>query len=194
MSKYLDLRQGFWREEFSKALAYDAYLAAGDSKHRAKWEALDPKIRLTSEQESLLGGFARKMPVLCYSGIWCGDCVRQGPILRRIAQANPKIDLRFAERIDDSRLADELRMNGALKVPVVVFLSEDFYEVARFGDRTLSAYRRIARATVGPACDTGLKAPSDTDLATEIQEWVDIFERAHLMLRLAPQLRERYGD
>jgi len=194
MSKYKDIRQDFWREEFEKALVYDAYLAASDPKHRSKWKALDEKIRLTPEQESLLGSFARKMFVLVYSGIWCGDCVRQGPILHRIAQANPRFDLRFSERVDDSPLANELRMNGAFKVPVVVFLSEDFFEVARFGDRTLSAYRRVARATTGPACDAGLKAPAAEDLSVEIQEWIDIFERAFWMLRLAPQLRERYGD
>ena len=38
------------------------------------------------------------MRVLCISGIWCGDCVQQGPLLERIAQANKCIDLRWIDR------------------------------------------------------------------------------------------------
>ena len=52
----------------------------------------------------------------------------------------------------------------------------------------------MARTQLGPACDTGLVAPPPDELAAEIGEWVDLFERMHLMLRLSPHLRERHGD
>lgn len=77
-------------------------------------------------------------------------------------------------------------------MPVV--FSEDFYELARFGDRHLSVYRRKAATELGPACETGLVPPSGEALATELAEWCDFFERLQLMLRLAPLLRQRYGD
>ena len=41
-----------------------------------------------SDTWSLLGGFTREMKVLVISGIWCGDCVAQGPLLHHIASAN----------------------------------------------------------------------------------------------------------
>ena len=128
------------------------------------------------------------------SGAWCGDCVRQGPIFRRIAEAAPTIDLRFVDRDQQPELADLLRINGALKVPVAVWLSEDFYEVQRFGDRTLSVYRAKAGREMGAACATGLVPPAADALAVEIAEWVDMVERVHLILRTAPMLRTRHGD
>ena len=91
-------------------------------------------------------------------------------------------------------LRDELRVQGGTRVPVVVALSEDFYEVARLGDRTLSAYRRKARNELGPACDSGLVPPNEDELAAEVQEWIDFFERAQLIVRLSPMLRERHND
>ena len=192
--KYYDIRRDFWRETFDKALSYEDYLNASPETHRAKWRAVEAKVAVPDQAREIVGGFKRRLNVVCHSGVWCGDCSRQGPMLMRLAACNPCIDLRFVERVDDSRLSDELRINGALKVPVVVFLSEDFFELGRFGDRLLTAYRRNARAQLGPACDTGLVAPGADELAAEVQEWIDIFERMHLVLRLAPLLRERYGD
>ena len=194
MGKYKDIRQDFWREAFDAAKPYDAYLEAGDPAHSAKWRSLEPNVVLPDSARTVVEGFTRRINVLVYSGVWCGDCVRQGPILKAIADANPQIDLRFSEREDGSALGEELHINGAAKVPVAVFLSEDFFEVARFGDRMLSVYRRMAEAQLGPSCSTGLIVPKSEELAEEAAEWVDLFERVHIILRLAPMLRERYGD
>ena len=113
--------------------------------------------------------------------------------MEAIGCASSRLDLRFVERVNDA-LADELRINGAFKVPVVVLLSEDFYEVARIGDRMLSIYRKKAQRELGPACEVGLVPPAAEELAVEIDEWLDEFERAQWILRLSPLLRERYGD
>ncbi len=193
MGKYSDTRQDFWRSQFEAAKPMGQYLADGPDNHRAKWEAMAGRIALGDDQQQRAATFVRNMPVLCLSGIWCGDCVRQGPILEAIAAGSPGLDLRFVERVEDA-LAEELRINGALKVPVVVLLSEDFYEVARIGDRMLSTYRKKAQRELGPACEVGLVPPAAEELAVEIDEWLDEFERAQWILRLSPLLRERYGD
>lgn len=190
---YSDTRQEFWRTAFKAAQPLGPYLAGGPAKHAAKWQAMAERIALSGEHRQRAATFARTMPALCLSGIWCGDCVRQGPILAAIAGAAPGVDLRFVERADDA-LAQELRINGALKVPVVVLLSEDFFEVARVGDRMLSTYRKKAQRELGPACEVGLLPPAAEELAVEIGEWLDEFERAQWILRLSPLLRQRYGD
>ena len=35
--------------------------------------------RLTDAQKQLVGGFVRKMKILIFGGIWCGDCVESMP-------------------------------------------------------------------------------------------------------------------
>jgi hypothetical protein len=194
MGKYLDVRQELWGEEFSRSLHYENYLAASDPAHAAKWRAMEGSVSVPPDRADVVRGFERKLNVLVYSGVWCGDCVRQGPMLARIAGLSDRVDLRFREREDGCRLGEELRMNGAWKVPVVVFLSEDFYELGRFGDRLLTVYRKMAREKLGPSCSTGLVPPPADEFEAETREWVDVFERMHIILRLSPMLRERYGD
>jgi hypothetical protein len=83
---------------------------------------------------------------------------------------------------------------GGARVPMVVFLSEEGNEAGRFGDRTISKYRQMAKDQLGASCPTGIVAPPDELIAAVTQDWLDIFERIHLMLRLSPRLREKHGD
>ena len=194
--KYQDGRSAFWQRHMEAALDYDRYLATSDPARSAKWDAMREKIPpLTDEQRRRLSVYGRRMNVLVESGIWCGDCVRQGPMLDQIARAcGPEIRLRWIDREASPELAEELRVAGGRRVPVAVFLSEDYFELGRFGDRTLTAYRGKARRETGPACDAGITPPPSDELAAEQEEWVGLFERMLLMLRLSPLLRERYGD
>ena len=104
------------------------------------------------------------------------------------------IDLRFLDRDARPDVRDALSINGGHRVPVVVFLSEDGFEVSRYGERTLSTYRRMAAEQLGPACPTGFVPPADEALAAVTAEWLAEFERAQLILRLSPRLRAMHGD
>ena len=151
-------------------------------------------FRSRAEQRGLLGGFARRMPVLCLAGAWCGDCVNQCPVFDHFAGASATIDLRFLDRDAQPELRDALAINGGHRVPVLVFLSEDWFEVSRYGERTLSIYRRLAADQLGPACPTGLVPPADEAIAVSTAEWLAEFEAPQLILRLSPRLRGKHGD
>ena len=82
-------------------------------------------------------------------------------------------------------LRDDLRVLGAMRVPMFLFLTEDFHEIGRYGDRPLTVYREKAATELGAACPLpGL--PDGGALAAETAEWLDVFERMILMARLAP--------
>lgn len=185
-----------WSDAFAGALPYAGFLDRhATAEQRSRWQAMHDRVRLTDVQRALLGGFTRAMPTICLAGAWCGDCVNQCPILDHLEGASGgTIDLRFLDRDAAPEVADALAINGGRRVPVVLILSEDHFEVARLGDRTLSAYRREAAEQLGPACPTGLVPPEPQALAAVTQEWIDLFERAHLLLRLSARLREKHGD
>jgi len=142
-------------DRFASGLPYDSYLRTGTAEQQRRWNQVHDAARLTEAQQQLVGGFVRQMKILVFSGIWCGDCVEQCPLIHRIAEANPaKIDLRFIERPRDAELISELRINGGSRVPVVLFLSEDTqWCCATAGDRTINRYRALAfrRLLVLPA-------------------------------------------
>ena len=185
-----------WSSAFAEALPYADFLDKyANLVQRARWDAMHARIRLDTEQAALLGGFVRAMPVLVLNGAWCGDCINQVTIFDHVARACPKVDLRLLDRDARPEVRDALAINGGHRVPVAVFLSEDHLEVSRYGERTLSTYRRKAIEQLGASCPTGLVAPDDDD-ATRlvVREWLGEFERAQLILRLSPRLRERHGD
>ncbi len=189
-----DKRQALWRAAFTEAQPYAEFLESAAAAHRSRWADSLSRLALTPSQRGAVAGFTRKVNVLVLAGTWCGDCARQCPMMFRIAEASSCVDLRFMDNQANPELRDEVRVHGAARVPAAVFLSEDMLEVSRGVDRTLSAYRRKARAELGAACDAGIVPPAPEELAQEIQEWVDLFERAHLLLRVSPFLRRRHND
>ncbi len=151
-------------------------------------------IALSGEQQALLQSYVRRMNCLVLSGLWCGDCTRQVPMLAAIARACPLIEIRYLDSRSRPEVHDRFRINGALKVPVVVAMSEDFFLLEWFGDRHLSVYRRKVATEIGSASAKGIVPPTPANLALELGEWCNFFERLQLMLRLSPMLRKRYED
>lgn len=184
-----------WSRIFADALPYGAFLDKhANPAQRARWDAMHGRIALDPAQVELLAGFVRTMPVLVLNGAWCGDCINQVPIFDHFARSSPAIDLRLLDRDARPEVREALAINGGHRVPVAVFLSEDFREVSRYGERTVSRYRQIAIDQLGPSCPTGLVPPDDDATRVVIREWLAEFERAQLLLRLSPRLRELHGD
>lgn len=182
-------------EQFAAAVAYEKYLEPGKEDQQRRWKQVYEAAHITEPQRELLGGFVRQMNILVVSGIWCGDCVEQCPLIQRIAEANPaKIDLRFVERDQRPELRDHLDINGGHRVPVVLFLSEDFFWCATAGDRTIHRYRAVAMRKLGPSCPIGIVPPDKDELNATLADWCNEVERVQLMLRLTPRLREKYKD
>jgi len=184
----------YLEQVFTQALGYADYLLTGTEEQQQRWQAVYNAARLTDEQEKLLKSFEREMNVLVISGIWCGDCVEQCPLIARIAEANEKTHLRFIDRESIPELRDNLTINAGTRVPVVLFMAEDFALCGWYGDRSLNRYRRIAQKQLGPACSTGLFVPEQEELALIGQDWLNEFERIQIMLRLSSRLRQKHND
>lgn len=183
-----------YEAKFKQAFTYSDFLEKyGEEQHRTRWADHHSAVLLTAEQKSLLSGFVREMKVICLAGTWCGDCVNQCPIFDRFAEVTDKINLRFVDRDADAELTASLKICAGNRVPVVIFLSEDFHHVATYGDRTISKYRQIEAKLTGAACPTGVGV--DLPLLQAVtSDWLAEFERAHLILRTSARLRELHGD
>ena len=175
------------------ALPYDEYLAVTPEK-AVPWRETDARSKLSEAQQGLLAGFTREMKVLVVSGVWCGDCSSQGPMLAAIAAASPQIDLRWLDRDDATTLSAHVAINQGHRVPTVLFMAEDYEAVSVYGDRTLTRYRAMAARQLGASCVIpGSSIPED-EFANTLQDWLDEFERVQLLLRLSARLRQKHGD
>lgn len=191
---YEDKKSDFWKKYWNQAQSLDEFIENTKPNEKEQWNDRKNRVPdLEADQMDRLQGYNRELNVLMYSGGYCGDCSRQAPMLQKMADvAGEKVNFRVIEREGLIELQDELRVLGALRVPVVVFLTEDYWEVGRFGERLLSVYRSKAAREIGRGRDQGVLSPKA--LKRETSEWLDIFERMLIMVRLAPPLRRRHND
>jgi thiol-disulfide isomerase/thioredoxin len=182
-------------EKYQQGLGYADFIAryANDGQ-KQRWRQVHQQVTLSPAQAQLLASFQRPMPVLCLAGAWCGDCINQCPIFEHFAAAAGGIQVRYLDRDEHADVQRELQINGGNRVPVLVFFSEDGFEVARYGERTLSKYRQMMRDQAGPNCPTGIIPSGDPLLVQVTQDWLHEFERVQWLLRLSPRLRQKHGD
>jgi hypothetical protein len=182
-------------DQFAHALPYADFLARyANDEQTQRWQQVHALVQLSRAQHDLLHIFNRKMYVLCLAGAWCGDCSNQCPIFEHFMAAAPVIEVRYLDRDDHPEVQRELQINGGNRVPVVVFFSEDGFEVSRYGERTLSKYRQMMRDLLQEAFPPGVTILTRPVLTYVIQDWLDEFERVQWLLRLSPRLRQVHGN
>lgn len=183
------------RTEFDAGLPFDAYIATGTEHQATSWQTVHDRAALSPAQTSLIAGFEREINILAISGVWCGDCVQQLPYLERFREAHPeRVRLRYIDRDARAAFTQQITICSGNRVPVVIFMNEDFDFVSLFGDRTLNRYRAMAARQLGASCPIPGATIAQVELEATRQDWLDELERVHLLCRLSPKLRGRYGD
>jgi hypothetical protein len=176
---------------FNSALAYDSFLSTfGSVGDRDRWDLNKSQINLTGEQLKLVQSFTRQTNLLVLAGAWCPDCSTQCAALLKLAEVSNLLQIRFLDRDQHPTAQQELQINGGNRVPVVVFYSEDGFEVGRYGDRVLATYRLLGQGA----------NPHDLDLENAdyaqaiVSDWLRELERVQWVLRLSPRLRRLHQD
>ena len=126
---YEDKKSEFWNKYWDQALNLDKFIEGTKPDEEEQWNDHRNRVPdLIADEVERLHGFDRQLNVLMYAGGYCGDCSRQAPMLQKMADVSgEKVNLRIIEREGLIDLQDELRVLGALRVPIVVFLTEDFW-------------------------------------------------------------------
>lgn len=178
---------------YTEALPYEEFLSEhGSPADRARWDRTRNAVELTETRVELLKKFVRETHILVLAGAWCGDCAANCPLFERFAEVAPVLKPRYLDRDAFPEAQKELQINGGNRVPVVVFFSEDGVEVSRFGERTLTTYRRMVAQATGEVCGSGVIGKDE--LSGVVQDWLDEVERVQWILRLSPRLRRLHGD
>lgn len=185
----------YLRSKHEAGLIYEAYVATGNPQQQENWRKIHEQAGLTDAQRQLIVSWTRPIKVIGLSGIWCGDCVQQCPLMARIAEANPRvIDLRWLDRDQHMDLQQRVAINAGHRVPVLIFCAEDYELVSWYGDRTLTRYRGLAQRKLGAACPLPGAPLAQDELAQTLAEWLNEFERVHWLLRLSTRFRKIYND
>ena len=84
---------------------------------------------------------------------WCGDASSTVPVLAKLADAVPGLELRVILRDQHPEVMDRYLTNGSRSIPIVIALDEQFRELGHWGPRPreLQAWVMANRLTVPKA-------------------------------------------
>lgn len=73
------IKASYLSDQLASGLPYDRYVQTGTDEQQRRWSQVFDAARLTDAQKQLVGSFVRRMKILIFSGIWCGDCLELMP-------------------------------------------------------------------------------------------------------------------
>lgn len=139
-----------WPGVFASGATYEEWFRAAESvEQRGKMETFRAGLELEPQILGFLGALPRPVRVVAIAEDWCGDVVRHVPVLQRLAEAAPKLQVRFISRADHPEVFVRFLTNGGEAIPKFIFLSETWVECGNWGPMPEPCRELIAR---GKAC------------------------------------------
>ena len=113
--------------------------------NETRMNRLEKTIKVTDEFLTELQQLKREYIWLVISEGWCGDAAQIVPVIQKMAESSPKIDLRIVFRDENDELMNQFLTNGARGIPKLVVLDKNTLEVlGDFGPRPQGAKQLIS--------------------------------------------------
>lgn len=123
------------KERFQQGMTLQQYLDQMGT-NKEKFVQFLNEITIAPEDREALGRLGKKLKVLVITEDWCGDALYNVPVLAKMVEGNPNIEMRIFLRDKNPDLMDQYLNQGMFRsIPVFAFFDENMNEVARFIER-----------------------------------------------------------
>ena len=112
-----------------------ASFIAGEIQSAELWRTTERLSRLSPSQEARAAAVALDARLLVLLEDWCGDAIFTVPFMQRIADANPRLELRVLSRDQHDELMATHLTGTARSIPVVMVFDATGAERAWWGPR-----------------------------------------------------------
>src|SRR5665213_2485536 len=125
---------GTLQERFSAGQTFPGFLEQAVA-NAALWRAVYAHARADDAALARAASLGGPWHLLVLVEDWCGDAVNTLPVLGRVAEHVPNIDLRVLGRDTNLDLMDAHLTNGSRSIPVIMILDATYRERAWWGPR-----------------------------------------------------------
>lgn len=124
------------KERFKQGLTFQQYLdQMGTNKEKFAQFLQEIKIR-PEDREALKKLGSKTLNVLVITEDWCGDALYNVPVMAKLVEGLPDVEMRLFLRDQNPDLMDQYLNHGIYRsIPVFAFFDENMNEVARFTER-----------------------------------------------------------
>ncbi len=131
------------KEFYESGMSFDKYLDGATEDEARRIRLYDSKVKKNFSSEDFLIDLEHPINLMLIVTTRCWDCQTNVPILKNLAENNPKINLKIFHKDKYNFLAD--RINGGEKVPQLLFYTRDFYYLDRWVERSTPGYKLYAK-------------------------------------------------
>ena len=123
------------RERFEQGMTFQQYLDQMGTNKETFTKFLS-EIKIRPEDKEALAKLGKKLKVMVITEDWCGDALYNVPVLAKLVEGAPNIELRVFLRDKNADLMDQYLNQGMFRsIPVFAFFDESMSEVARLLER-----------------------------------------------------------
>jgi thiol-disulfide isomerase/thioredoxin len=97
-----------------------------NQKRMSRW---DKKIEISQSHEAKIKSFNTPVIWLVITESWCGDAAHVLPVMNKVAELNPNINLRIVLRDDNEDLMNLFLTKGSKSIPKLIMIDAENFEV-----------------------------------------------------------------
>ncbi|MFK7933944.1 MAG: thioredoxin family protein, partial [Saprospiraceae bacterium] len=105
----------------------------------------DKTSRLLPEIVEQLEAIKNPQKWLVITEGWCGDAAQIIPVLVKLAEVNPLVEIRFILREEQPAVMDAFLTNGARSIPKIIVLDEQLEVQTTWGPRPVEVQTEVMR-------------------------------------------------
>ena len=146
---------------WDKAVTFDEFVASCKAQYCGLWQGIYKLARVPEwALAAVPASPGRKLLVIAED--WCGDASNTVPIVAKLADMAPGLELRVIQRDENPNLMNQFLTNGSRSIPIIIALDEQFQEIGHWGPRPtqLQAWVMANRGTTPKA-----------ELYPEVRKW-----------------------
>ena len=123
------------RERFLQGMTFQQYLDQMGT-NKEKFLEFFGEVKIWPEDRDAFRKLGKKLNVLVITEDWCGDALYNFPVLAKLLEGNPSVEMRVFLRDQNPDLMDQYLNQGIYRsIPVFAFFDENMNELARFIER-----------------------------------------------------------
>jgi thioredoxin family protein len=123
------------RERFEQGMTFQQYLEQMTTNKEAFLQHM-AEVQIGPEERAVFAKRKAPLRVLVITEDWCGDALTNFPVLARMVEGAPNVEMRVFLRDRNPDLMDQYLNRGLFRsIPVFVFFDAEMNELARFIER-----------------------------------------------------------
>ena len=123
------------KQRFAQGMTFQQYLDQMTT-NKDKFLETMAATHVTPQDRAVFADRPEKLNVLVLTEDWCGDALTNFPVLARMVEGAPNVEMRVFLRDQSPDLMDQYLNRGLFRsIPVFVFFDDDMKELARFVER-----------------------------------------------------------